>query len=171
MWWWPGNGLATIRISWKCAFGRNTFVETILLLVLVSCGRVTRSWAAILYLSVPRTINVDQINEAILDCQYDYSHNLDDFLVVKWFLNDNEQPIYTWLPHSNSRAFHPLYETFIDKTYTFSAESYEIYRGIRFSHLHPNLTGIYLCSVSSKWGHFEERKPMTLYSELLIDYL
>ncbi|OQR75712.1 hypothetical protein BIW11_08242 [Tropilaelaps mercedesae] len=123
----------------------------------------TNTWAAIVHLSVPRTVNVDQMDEAILDCQYDYSTNLDDYLVVRWYLNDIKEPIYTWLPHSNTRTFNKLYEPFIDKSYRFSGESYEVYRGIRFTNLHPNLTGIYFCSVWSKWGRFKERKPMTLY--------
>ncbi|XP_018497510.1 uncharacterized protein LOC108865201 [Galendromus occidentalis] len=122
-----------------------------------------KSSARIAYLTVPRTVNVDQTDEAILDCQYDFSRKLNDFIIVKWFFNNEHLPIYSWLPNSQTRIFDPHFENFIDKSYRFSADRYQIYRGIRFSHLHPNLTGFYYCTVSTKEGYFEERKPMTLY--------
>lgn len=48
--------------------------ETISFAVLA--GIFPRGWTEIRYLRVPRTVNVDQMNEAILDCQYDYSANV-----------------------------------------------------------------------------------------------
>ncbi|KAG0431414.1 hypothetical protein HPB47_021811, partial [Ixodes persulcatus] len=92
----------------------------------------------ILHLSVPKWVENGTEDSVVLDCVYSVAQD-DQQLVVKWFLNDDPQPIY----HGNS---------------------FTKFRALNLVRPTTELGGRYSCHVNSLASQDAESKLMTVYA-------
>ena len=97
----------------------------------------------------------------LLDCDYTYDPG-DIKLVVRWFFNDAPEPIYQWIPSSDTRYVGELLRPFFDLEHRLGEDRFTKYRAIRLvsrrgkssnledqSSLPVTLAGKYACLISS----------------------
>lgn len=66
----------------------------------------------------------------LLDCDYTYDPG-DIKLVVRWFFNDAPEPIYQWIPSSDTRYVGALLRPYFDLDYRLGEDRFTKYRAIR----------------------------------------
>lgn len=54
-------------------------------------------------LEVPEVIQLG--NPVVLDCDYTLEDTADEGLVVKWYFNQQQTPIYQWIPSRRPQDF------------------------------------------------------------------
>lgn len=57
---------------------------------------------------VPNVVENGSEEDVILDCDYDFEDSDERGLVVKWFLNEGETPVYQWIPPKAPQDFGKL---------------------------------------------------------------
>ncbi|XP_013777767.2 hemicentin-1-like isoform X1 [Limulus polyphemus] len=118
----------------------------------------------ITHLSVPPWIESGSKESVVLDCEYDLTEK-DKSLVVKWFLNNDPEPIYQWIPELKSRHFSYRLEGRVSLNYTvFPSDEYTKYRAIKILRPTIDLSGLYTCTVGSLSGTDSKDKQMIVYS-------
>ncbi|XP_022258574.1 uncharacterized protein LOC111089786 isoform X1 [Limulus polyphemus] len=118
----------------------------------------------ILRLSVPQSVQ-NGTDHVILDCEYNYTAN-DLRLVVKWFFNNNLEPIYQWIPKLNSRHISEMLINRLDRSYKVnSPDPYFHYRALYLLHPTLEISGKYTCQVLSLAGHDQQHQKMIVYSQ------
>ncbi|XP_076325663.1 uncharacterized protein LOC143233366 isoform X2 [Tachypleus tridentatus] len=118
-------------------------------LVLILFALPALSGLEITKVTVPRWIENGTRTSVVLDCEYSYSIE-DRHLVVKWFLNNDPEPIYQWIPELHSR--HPSYrlQDRINMSYSISPSSeFTKYRALKILRPTTDLSGKYTCNVAS----------------------
>ncbi|XP_022258579.1 uncharacterized protein LOC111089786 isoform X2 [Limulus polyphemus] len=116
----------------------------------------------ILRLSVPQSVQ-NGTDHVILDCEYNYTAN-DLRLVVKWFFNNNLEPIYQWIPKLNSRHISEMLINRLDRSYKVnSPDPYFHYRALYLLHPTLEISGKYTCQVLSLAGHDQQHQKMIVY--------
>ncbi|XP_015918021.1 uncharacterized protein [Parasteatoda tepidariorum] len=133
-------------------------VATFLLLVANVKGvEITR-------LSMPRWVQNGTEDSVVLDCEYNYSDE-DQRLVVKWFLNDDPQPIYQWIPELNQRYASEKVKGKLNMDYTVSPSSQHTrYRALNLMKPTTELSGRYSCHVVSLLSQDAEDQVMVVYA-------
>jgi len=103
----------------------------------------------------------------VLDCLY----NLDDpkdliKFVLKWFFNDDPEPIYQWIPEKNSRVASRRFESRINMNFSLSVPHlFQRYRAIEIIYPTTDLTGMYSCQVQSLTDYDSKKKPLLVFGE------
>lgn len=64
-------------------------------------------------LMVPNVVQNGSEEDVVLDCDYAFENSDSTGLVVKWFLNDGESPVYQWIPPKPPQDFGKLKVSFI----------------------------------------------------------
>lgn len=113
-------------------------------------------------LSVPKWVE-NGTDSVILDCEYVYNEN--DFrLVVKWFFNDNLEPVYQWIPELNMRHTSGILQGRLDLDFSVNTvDAYSRYRALKVLDPTTELSGKYTCLVSSLAGQDSREQNMTVY--------
>ncbi|XP_022241931.1 uncharacterized protein LOC111085837 [Limulus polyphemus] len=118
----------------------------------------------ILRLSVPHSVQ-NGTDHVILDCEYNYTVN-DLRLVVKWFYNNNLEPIYQWIPKLDSRHISQKFKGRLDLSYKVnSPDPYFYYRALYVQQPTLDISGKYTCQVMSLAGHDQRQQKMMVYSQ------
>ncbi|KAG8196116.1 hypothetical protein JTE90_007852 [Oedothorax gibbosus] len=119
--------------------------------------------AEIRRLSVPRWIQNGTEDSVVLDCDYAYNEN--DFrLVVKWFFQDNTEPVYQWIPELNNRHVSGVLKGRLDTDFAVkTADMYSRYRAIKILRPTTELSGKYTCLVTSLAGQDYREQVMTVF--------
>ncbi|GIY84910.1 ig-like domain-containing protein [Caerostris extrusa] len=103
-------------------------------------------------LSVPRWVENGTEKSVTLDCDYVYNQN-DIRLVVKWFFEDNLEPVYQWIPELGVRHTSGILHGRLDLNYTVNTvDTYSRYRALKISQPSTELSGKYTCLVTSLWA-------------------
>ncbi|XP_022258594.1 hemicentin-1-like [Limulus polyphemus] len=115
-------------------------------------------------MSVPPWIQSGSQEAVVLDCEYNLTEK-DKSMVVKWFLNNDPEPIYQWIPELNSRHVSYRLEGRVNMNYTVSPSGdYTKYRAIKILRPTIDLSGMYTCTVGSLSGTDSKEKQMIVYS-------
>ncbi|XP_035223397.1 uncharacterized protein LOC118196106 [Stegodyphus dumicola] len=113
-------------------------------------------------LSIPKFVKNASEEAVLLDCEFTYNVNEEEKLVVRWFHEDDPQPVYQWIPEINSRS--PSGKFLIDTTYVVpGGGKYTKYRAVKFLWPTTGHSGKYLCHISSMTGEDSEIGHMTVY--------
>ncbi|XP_035232434.1 uncharacterized protein LOC118204214, partial [Stegodyphus dumicola] len=112
---------------------------------------------------MPRWVQNGTEDSIVLDCEYDYTEE-DYRLVVKWFLNDDPQPIYQWIPELNLRSASSRLQGRLNMDYTVSPSSKNTrYRALNILRPTTELSGRYSCHVVSMKNQDAEEQVMVVY--------
>ncbi|XP_037573059.1 uncharacterized protein LOC119455707 [Dermacentor silvarum] len=118
----------------------------------------------ILHLSVPKWVQNGTEDSVVLDCVYNANRE-DEHLVIKWFLNDDPQPIYQWIPELNKRFVSSRLKDRINLDYSLTnGNSFTKFRALNLVRPTTELSGRYSCHVMSLAGQDSESKLMTVYA-------
>ncbi|XP_025263892.1 uncharacterized protein LOC105254096 isoform X2 [Camponotus floridanus] len=116
-------------------------------------------------INVPPAVKVGNVNHVVLDCDYALENTSSEGLVVKWFFNGLEEAglVYQWIHGRNPLADEPAAK-YIDLTYKASDDPFTEYRAMKLDNPGTDLTGDYMCVIST----FEDEKmanaSMVIYS-------
>ncbi|XP_054724427.1 uncharacterized protein LOC129234417 [Uloborus diversus] len=114
-------------------------------------------------LSVPRWIQNGTEESVVLDCEYTYNEN-DLRLVVKWFFDENLEPVYQWIPELNKRHISGVLRERLDLNFTVNtADMYSRFRALRIRRPSIELSGKYTCLVASLAGQDSREQIMTVF--------
>lgn len=101
----------------------------------------------------------------ILDCEYVYTQN-DIRLVVKWFFEDDSEPVYQWIPELGVRHVAGILRGKLDLKYSVNTvDAYSKYRALRIERPSTELSGKYTCLVTSLAGQDSRSQLMTVFGE------
>ncbi|XP_067133844.1 uncharacterized protein [Centruroides vittatus] len=115
-------------------------------------------------LSVPRWVQNGTEDSVVLDCEYTLTTD-DDRLVVKWFLNDDPEPIYQWIPELDSRHASRRLQGRLNMDYKVSpSNGYTKYRALNILRPTTDLSGRYSCHVGSLSNQDSEDQIMIVYA-------
>ncbi|XP_013789815.1 uncharacterized protein LOC106473678 [Limulus polyphemus] len=115
-------------------------------------------------LSVPAWLRNGSQESVVLDCEYDFTMK-DNHLVVKWFLDNDPEPIYQWIPELGSRYFSYRLQGRVNLDYSVSpSNEYTRYRAINIINPTTDLSGTYICNVLSRAGEDLQKKKMIIYA-------
>lgn len=118
----------------------------------------------ILHLSVPKWVENGTEDSVLLDCVYNVNRE-DEHLVIKWFLNDDPQPIYQWIPELNKRFVSNRLKDRINLDFSLSnGNGFTKFRALNLVRPTTELSGRYSCHVMSLAGQDSESKLMTVYA-------
>ena len=118
---------------------------------------------------VPSVIESGKEPYVILDCDYDLSEREGRQVDVKWFFRDDPQPFFQWLPGRPPQAIGELFRNRIDLTYEVAGgDRWRKHRAIKILRPTTELSGKYLCKVSSFVDEDFMRKEMTVFCKLNI---
>ncbi|XP_076322357.1 uncharacterized protein LOC143231668 isoform X2 [Tachypleus tridentatus] len=86
-------------------------------------------------------------------------------MVVKWFLNDDPEPIYQWITELNLRQPSYRLQGRINMSYTVTpSANLTRYRALNILRPTTDLSGKYTCNVASLAGEDSEERQMTIYA-------
>ncbi|KAM7314145.1 uncharacterized protein ISCGN_003930 [Ixodes scapularis] len=118
----------------------------------------------ILHLSVPKWVENGTEDSVVLDCVYSVAQD-DQQLVVKWFLNDDPQPIYQWIPELEKRHVSQRLRGRLNLDFSLSSgNSFTKFRALNLVRPTTELGGRYSCHVNSLASQDAESKLMTVYA-------
>ncbi|XP_063374848.1 uncharacterized protein LOC134662520 [Cydia amplana] len=126
------------------------------LTVVMQCVNSVR----ITHMRVPEVIQYGTKDSITLDCDF-VTTNVTG-LVVKWFFNHREQPVYQWIPPQKPQALGILKDK-LDLNYRVSHNAYTQHRALRILSPSTDLTGNYTCVVSTFLAEDERTRPMTIF--------
>lgn len=114
-------------------------------------------------LSVPEITK--QGRSAILDCDYSLDET-DKGLVVKWFFNQEPNPVYQWIPGSKKapQALGILKDK-LRLDYQVSDNENTKHRALYITNPSAELSGEYTCVVSSFHNEDKQTKKMVVFGE------
>ncbi|XP_035215789.1 uncharacterized protein LOC118189316 isoform X2 [Stegodyphus dumicola] len=114
-------------------------------------------------LSVPRWVQNGTEDFVILDCEYSYTEN--DFrLVVKWFFEDNLEPVYQWIPELDRRHTSGVLHNRLDLDFAVNTvDAYSKFRALRIPKPSTELSGKYTCVVASLANQDSREQVMTVF--------
>lgn len=121
----------------------------------------------------------------VVDCDYKYDPS-DIKLVVRWFYNGSPEPIYQWIPESDTRYVGQSIRRYFDMNYRIGEDRFTKYRAIRLvpehqlyhhyqhtsssrSHLPVSLSGNYTCVVSSIMNQDSQQGQLVIFGRFTVD--
>ncbi|KPM07605.1 hypothetical protein QR98_0061040, partial [Sarcoptes scabiei] len=66
-----------------------------------------------------------------MDCDYEFDRRLDQKLVIRWFRDNHPEPIYQWIPESDSRYIGDVIRDYFDSNYQIGDDPFRKHRAIR----------------------------------------
>lgn len=115
-------------------------------------------------LSVPAFVENGTEQSIVLDCIYSLDPIEDRNLVVKWFLDDDPEPIYQWIPELDTRHASLRMKGKININYTINSSDPLIkYRALNILRPTIDLSGRYSCHVISFQSQDSKEGTMTVY--------
>lgn len=94
-------------------------------------------------LKVPQSVANGTSDPVTLDCDYTLDEEDKNGLVVKWFFNKGNTPVYQWIKDHKPTALGILRDR-VDLKYKASEDKWEKYRGLRILNPTTDLTGEWL---------------------------
>lgn len=147
--------MSSLGLGYSCAV-------IVWLALLLLCPEV--SCVHILHLSVPKWVENGTEDSVLLDCVYNVGKD-DKQLVVKWFLNDDPQPVYQWIPELDKRHVSVRLMGRLNLDFSLSSgNSFTKFRALNLVRPTTELGGRYSCHVNSLAGQDSESGLMTVYA-------
>ncbi|XP_012224391.1 uncharacterized protein [Linepithema humile] len=113
-------------------------------------------------INVPSAVKIGDADHVILDCDYALENTSSQGLVVKWFFNE-DQLVYQWI-----HGRYPLTEEpaakYVDLEYKASNDPLTQYRAMKLDKPGIDLTGDYMCVISTFEDERAANASMVIYS-------
>lgn len=107
-----------------------------------------------------------QGNSVILDCDYSLEDSMDHSgLVVKWFFNDQLDPVYQWIPGSKRPQSLGILKNKLNLDYKASSDEKKMHRALQILKPGVELSGEYTCVVSTFTHEDKQTKKMVVFGE------
>lgn len=117
-------------------------------------------------IKVPKFVENGTDSAVVLDCIYTLKPETDRHLVVKWFFNDDPEPIYQWIVQFDSRHVPQRFDGRINLNYQANhTDRYQRYRALNLIRPTVDLTGRYSCHVLSISSQDSAEAPMVVYGK------
>ncbi|XP_026747518.1 uncharacterized protein LOC113508594 [Trichoplusia ni] len=110
---------------------------------------------------VPEIIQYGVQDSVILDCDYTYG-NRTPGLMVKWFFRSKTKPVYQWIVTQKPQDIGILRGR-VDLNYRASDDPLKMYRALRIVKLDTDISGEYICVVSTFLDEDVKSKHMTVF--------
>lgn len=91
-------------------------------------------------LKVPQSVQNGTEESVLLDCDYTLENDDKGGLVVKWFFNKGNSPVYQWIQGNKPVALGILRDR-LDLKFKASLDKYETYRALKIIRPTTELTG------------------------------
>lgn len=117
-------------------------------------------------LKVPPIIKNGTEENVTLDCDYTLEENEKLGLVVKWYFNNEESPVYQWIPNQRPQDLGILRGK-LNLEYKASTDVYKMYRALQIQRPYTNLSGKYFCRVSTLFNDAYKSGTMLVYCKFL----
>ncbi|XP_076038213.1 uncharacterized protein LOC143023538 isoform X2 [Oratosquilla oratoria] len=114
-------------------------------------------------LVVPAVVRNASRSSVILDCEYGFESYERNGLVVKWFWNLQPEAVYQWIPGKKPKALGVLRGR-VNLSYRASSDEAKRHRALEILEPTTDLTGNYMCMVSSFHDEVFASKNMTVYA-------
>ncbi|XP_011159255.1 uncharacterized protein LOC105195521 isoform X2 [Solenopsis invicta] len=135
----------------------------LLVSILLIFGCISESQQLIIRsINIPSAVKVGDVDHVILDCDYALENTSSQGLVVKWFFNDN-RVVYQWI-HGRNPVADESVAKYIDLTYKASDDPFTKYRAMKLDKPGIDLTGDYLCVISTYEDERTANASMVIYS-------
>jgi len=125
---------------------------------------------------VPRHIENGTQPSVVLDCLYTMDPEEDLSLVVKWFLNEDTEPIYQWIQELDRIHVPKRYEGRVNPNYRLPptkvpANMYQYHKRRALNLKFPTVefTGKYACHVMSLHSQASQEGNMIVYGKFIVD--
>lgn len=112
---------------------------------------------------MPEIIQYGVHDSVILDCDYTYG-NRTPGLMVKWFFRSKTKPVYQWIVSQQPQDIGILRGR-VDLNYRASEDPLKMYRALRIVKLDTDISGEYICVVSTFIDEDVKSKHMTVFGE------
>lgn len=120
---------------------------------------------------VPERVENGTEESVILDCIYSFDEDDDKQLVVKWFFNDDPEPIYQWIPELNSRTASDRLKGKINMDFAVNTGNpYTKYRAINLVRPTTDQSGRYVCHVASLKSEASKEASFLVYTRNIQNY-
>lgn len=114
-------------------------------------------------LRVPDIVRNGTGTPVVLDCDYSLEDSKPkDGLVVKWFFNNHPSPVYQWIPDQKPQDLGVL-KGKLNLNYRASDDATKMHRALEIVNPTTELSGEYLCLVSTFSGEDSQSKKMVIY--------
>ncbi|XP_054163203.1 uncharacterized protein LOC128961025 [Oppia nitens] len=131
---------------------------------IISLGDICSALIKIKEMSVPRLVENGTQESVVLDCIYTMDRIDDRNLVVKWFLNDDPEPIYQYIPEYGTRFASSRLKGRINLDYAVSDDPLIKHRAINLLRPTVDLSGRYSCHVQSLQSQDSREESMIVYA-------
>ncbi|CAG2106916.1 unnamed protein product [Medioppia subpectinata] len=116
-------------------------------------------------MSIPRLVRNGTEESVVLDCVYSLDKIDDKNLVVKWFFNDDPEPIYQFIAEFGLRHASSRLKGRINLNYTVNNNDPLIkYRALNLLRPTVDLSGRYQCHVQSLYSQDSKEGSMIIYA-------
>ena len=107
-------------------------------------------------------------SSVVLDCPYTLDPDIDRHLVVKWFFNEDPEPIYQWIVEFNSRHVPQRYEGRVNPNYVVlnTSDPWQRHRALNLIRPTVELNGRYSCHIISIFSQDSREANMIVYGKL-----
>jgi len=116
-------------------------------------------------LSAPSIVEAGK--ELVLDCDFTYTEEEVNQLVVKWFFEGSRHPFYQWVPGLDvgPQIISPEFHDLVDLSYTVEGETdqYTKFRALRIPSASMAVAGKYQCQVSSFTAEAVKETEVNVY--------
>merc|ERR1719394_2385468 len=109
---------------------------------------------------------VEAGKELILDCDFTYTEDEVNQIVVKWFFKGSRHPFYQWVPglDMGPQLLSPEFRDIVDLSYTVEGEDqFTKFRALRIPSASLGVAGKYQCQVSSFIGEAVKETEVNVY--------
>merc|ERR1719394_765723 len=109
---------------------------------------------------------VEAGKELVLDCDFTYTEDEVNQLVVKWFFKGSRHPFYQWVPglDMGPQIISPEFRDIVDLSYTVEGEDqFTKFRALRIPSASLGVAGKYQCQVSSFTAEAVKETEVNVY--------
>ncbi|XP_030767925.1 uncharacterized protein LOC115891569 isoform X2 [Sitophilus oryzae] len=126
------------------------------------CSSYVKAALTIKEIVGPEYVEDGSVDELVLDC--DFQAEQEENIVVKWFINGEEEQIYQWITdYKKANAMGDL-KDIIDATYKVTDNPNTMFRALKFTEVSPAISGNYTCKVSGDDSDATLTKQLIVYS-------
>lgn len=117
----------------------------------------------ILSMDVPSVVEAGS-GDIILDCDFKYTEEEKSQLDIKWYFNNDPNPIFQWLPGRVPQIISDQFKKHLDVAYEVDDDIFTKHRALRIMNPEPQFSGNYRCKVSSFVDEDFNQKELLVYA-------
>jgi len=116
---------------------------------------------------VPKYVENGTQASVVLDCPFSRDPDTDYNLVVKWFFNDDPEPIYQWIAELNTRHTPQRYEGRVNTNYSVpnTSDPWQLYRALNLIRPTVEFNGRFSCHIISIMSQDSAEANMIVYGK------